>query len=143
MTDHTTEDAVARLRLVLRANATFSFTCGVVALVAGAWLSRELGIGHVLLTRLLGGGLILFAVAVMVISRLDEQRLRAEAALVAVADVAWVVGSVAILLTGWSTTTGNVIVALVALAVADFGTTQLWYRAKVADDAAEMPAATI
>ncbi len=142
MTEHSATAAIARLRLVLKANAIFSFTSGAVALVAGSWISRELGIDDVVLTRLLGGGLILFAGAVMVISRLDEPRLRAESALVSIADFTWVIGTVVVLLTGWLNTTGNLVLAVVGLAVADFGATQLWYRARATPGPAGLRTAT-
>ncbi|MEQ8841727.1 MAG: hypothetical protein RIB98_12170 [Acidimicrobiales bacterium] len=140
---HTGGDAVARLRLVLRANATFSFVCGAVALVTGSWLSRELDIDHVTVTRLLGGGLILFAVAVLVISRLDAPLLRTESLVVSIADITWVLGSVAILLTGLLNETGNIVLALVGLVVADFGAMQLFYRAKATAGSRELRTATV
>lgn len=120
--------AVARLRLVLRANAAFSLVGGVVALVAGSWLSRELGIDHVVLTRLLGVGLIAFAINVALIARAREPRLLTEALLVSIGDAAWVVATIAVVASGVLTSAGNVVAILVGLAVADFGIAQFVLR---------------
>lgn len=119
-----------RLRLVLRANATTSIAGGAIALIAGSWVSRELGIDHVALTRLLGAGLIGFALLVLGIARADERRLLSESLLVSIGDAAWVVGTIVVVAAGVLTTTGNIVAALVALAVADFGVTQLWFRSR-------------
>ena len=122
--------ATHRLRLVLRANALFSITGGTVALVAGSWISRELGIDHVALTRMIGAGLIGFALQALLIARASRPRLLTESVLVSLADAAWVAGTVAVLLSGVLTSTGNLVVGLVGLAVADFGTSQLWFRSR-------------
>jgi hypothetical protein len=119
-----------RLRLVLQANAAFSFVSGVVALVAGSWVSEQLGIDHVLITRLLGAGLIVFAGDVVFVSRRPELKLLTESALVSIADFTWVAGTAVVLLTGVLNTTGAVVATVIAVAVADFGTTQLWFRSK-------------
>ena len=50
-----------RLRLVLRLNAATSAIGGVLAAVSAGWVSETLGIDQVLITRLIGIGLILFA----------------------------------------------------------------------------------
>lgn len=119
-----------RLRLVLRANAATSIASGAIALIAGSWVSRELGIDHVTLTRLLGAGLIGFALLVLGIAGSNERRLLSESLLVSMGDAAWVVGTIVVVTTGALTTTGNIVAALVALAVADFGVAQLWFRAR-------------
>lgn len=126
----TSTTAIHRLRLVLAANATFSVVGGVIALVAGSWVSRELGIDHVALTRLLGAGLILFGIDVAVVSRTAERRLLPAALAVSAADAAWVFGTVIVLATGVLSSTGAIVAIVVGLAVADFGTAQAWLRAK-------------
>lgn len=120
-----TTPSTTRLRLVLRANAGFSIAGGAIAALAGSWVSRELGIDHVVLTRLLGAGLIAFAGLVLAVSWADEPRLQRKALWVSLADAGWVVGSVVVIATGVLTTTGTVVTALLALAVADFGITQV------------------
>ena len=119
-----------RLRLVLRANATFSLVGGVVALVAGSWLSEQLGIDHVVITRLLGAGLIIFAGDVLFVSRRPEPKLLTESALISTGDFIWVAATVVVLLTGILSTTGVIVATVVGLAVADFGASQLWFRSK-------------
>jgi len=120
----------ARLRIVLRANAATSIIGGLIALVAGSWVSRELGVDHIVLTRLLGAGLVIFALQVLIISRANERRLLTESLLVSVADAGWVAGSVVVMFSGVLSSTGNVVIGLIALAVADFGATQVWLRSK-------------
>ena len=122
--------ATNRLRLVLRANAASSIAGGATALIAGPWVSRVLGIDHVTVTRLLGVGLIGFALVVLGIAGSNERRLLRESLLVSAGDAGWVLGTIAVIATGVLTATGNIVAALVALAVADFGVTQLWFRAR-------------
>lgn len=122
--------AIHRLRLVLAANATFSVVGGVIALVAASWVSRELGIDHVALTRLLGAGLVVFGIDVALVSRTAERRLLPATLAVCAADAAWVLGTVIVLATGVLSTTGALVAIVVGLAVADFGTAQAWLRAK-------------
>jgi hypothetical protein len=122
--------AIHRLRLVLAANAIFSITGGLIALVAGSWLSRELGIDHVGLTRILGAGLVLFGIDVGVLSRLAEDRLVPGALVVSLADASWVAGTVVVVATGVLTGAGNVVAIAIGLAVADFGVAQYWLRTK-------------
>jgi hypothetical protein len=120
--------AVTRLRRVLTANAAFSLAGGFTALVAGSWVSAQLGIDHVVLTRLLGFGLVLFAADVLRISRLPEASLLGRAALVSAADAMWVLATIVVLATGVLSTTGAIVAAAVGLVVADAGATQLWLR---------------
>ncbi len=143
MNDHITHRSIKNLRHVLRANAAFSMVSGVTALLGGSWISRELGIDHSMLTRLIGAGLIGFAAAVAAISRLDERRLTAEALLVSIADATWVLGTIAVVLAGWLNTTGALAMSLIALVVADLGATQLWFRAKALGDDRERRPATV
>lgn len=123
-------EAVARLRLVLRTNAATSLLTGMIALLAGPWVSRELGIDHVAGTRALGAGLVAFALGVLAIARMDPRRLLPESLLVSVADAAWVLGTVVVVAGGVLTTAGDVVAIVVALAVADFCAAQLWFRAR-------------
>jgi len=124
--------ALHRLRLVLAANAVFSMTSGLIALVAGSWMSRTLGIDHVVLTRILGAGLVLFGTAVGLLSRLAENRLVPGALVVSIADASWVVGTVLVVATGVLTGAGNMIAIAVGLVVADFGAAQYRLRSKLA-----------
>ncbi|MDW3220542.1 MAG: hypothetical protein R8F63_18185 [Acidimicrobiales bacterium] len=122
--------AIHRLRLVLATNAAFSVVGGVIALAAGSWVSRELGIDHVALTRLLGAGLVVFGIDVALAARTTEQRLLPAALAVSAADAAWVIGTVIVVAAGVLSTTGVIVAVVIGLAVADFGTAQAWLRAK-------------
>ena len=119
-----------RLRVVLRANAAFSLLGGIIALTTGPWVSERFGIDHVLITRLLGAGLVVFAADVAFVSRRSEPKLLAETALVSAADFMWVAATVVVLLAGILSTVGVVVASVIGLAVADFGVTQLWFRSK-------------
>jgi len=129
-TQTTQATAINRLRLVLRANAATSITGGAIALFAGSWVSRELGIDHVVVTRLLGAGLIVFALQVLMLSRAKDDRVVAESLLISLADAAWVLGTVVVILSGVLSTTGNIVAGLIGLAVGDFGATQFWLRTR-------------
>jgi hypothetical protein len=121
-----------RLRLVLATNAIFSLTGGLIALLAGSWISRKLGIDHVALTRVLGAGLVLFGIGVGMIARLAENRLVPGALIVSIADAGWVAGSVLVVAAGVLNGAGTIVAVAVGLGVADFGATQYWLRSKLA-----------
>ena len=118
------------LRLALKANAAFSIAGGLVAVIGGSWISREFGIDHVVLTEALGLGLVVFGAFVFQVSLASDRTVVKESALISAGDIGWVIGSVVVILTGVLTTTGNVTTGIVALAVADFATTQLIFRHK-------------
>ncbi|MEM9464480.1 MAG: hypothetical protein AAGA90_03865 [Actinomycetota bacterium] len=122
---------VSRARLVLRTNAAFSVVSGLIAVAAAGWVSDVSGIDHVLLTRIGGVGLLLFAADVVRQSRLPESKLPFALLQTSIADASWVVATAIVLalvdLTGWGVAGAIVI----AIAVADFGAAQLWLRAKL------------
>ena len=120
-----------RLRAVLRLNAATSLGGGLVAAIASPWVSDTLGIDHVLITRLLGVGLVLFAADVAFLSTRGREALARGARLVSAADIAWVLASLVVVATGILTTVGVAVTLLVALGVADFAATQLWFRARL------------
>lgn len=117
-----------RLRLALRLNAATSLIGGLLALVAGSWVSRELGIDHVVATRVIGAGLVVFAVDVASIARAPRPRLLRDTLLVSAADVAWVIATIVVLLTGILSTTGVRVAVVLGLGVADFAVVQLWLQ---------------
>lgn len=127
MTEPTTTPT-ARLRLILTANAITSTIGGLIAFFAAPWVSRELGIDHVVLTAALGAGLVGFAVNVLRIARSPERRVVAESLFVSLGDGAWVLGTIVVVATGVLTTAGTIVAILVGLMVADFGTAQLVFR---------------
>jgi len=122
---------ISKLRTVLKLNAAFSALGGLAAVVAGPWVSQHSGIDHVTLTRLAGLGLIIFAVDVAAVSRSDERRLVRDSLFVSVADFTWVAATIALLAAVELTSGGVVAAVLLALAVADFGGAQLWFRSRL------------
>jgi hypothetical protein len=113
------------LKNALRGNALFSGTSGLVALAAAQSLAAFTGINPPIIFVVLGIALILYAVDLWwVASRETINRRFAWAAIIL--DVLWVVGSIAILLSGWLplTVAGSWTIALLAEAVAIFAVLQ-------------------
>ena len=112
------------LRLVLRTNATTSGLGGLAALVAGGPADELLGTGQIGLVRLVGAGLVLFALGVVVVSRLDREGLTRHVPGISLGDGSWVVGTVVAIALGWFSTGGALIMAAVAVMVGVFGIEQ-------------------
>lgn len=119
-----------RLRLVLATNAANSFVGGIIGLAAAPWLSEELGIDHVTLTRIVSIGLIVFAIDVAVLARSRAERTIQWAASVSLADFAWVAATIVLVGTGTLTTAGVIVALAIGIAVLDFGILQLWFRSR-------------
>lgn len=130
------EHTISRSRLVLRANATFSAVGGLIAVTAAGWLSDVSGIDHVAITRAGGIGLLLFAADVFRQSRLPADKLPFALLQTSIADASWVVATVVVLALVDLTTWGVVGAIVLAVAVGDFGATQLWLRSKLVDRSA-------
>lgn len=115
------------LRRVLAANAATSALAGALALVAGRATADLLGTGAVTAVRAVGAGLLLFAVDVALLAsgRLRRPTLANGALAVAGFDVAWVVGSIAVLLGAELSGAGRAVVAVQAVGVADFAVLQV------------------
>lgn len=122
-------DAVQRLRNVLRGNAVFSAVTGLASVAAFGPIARLLGVGEHRLVLAVGIGLLAFALDVFGVSGLRWSSMRSHAAVVIVADAAWVVATVALVFTDWVSTTGKVVLGLVALVVAEFAVAQFRARA--------------
>lgn len=128
-TDVTFESSpVRRLRAVMHANAFTSFAGGLVGLAGAPWISDELGFDQVALTRMVGIGLMLFAIGVEIIARSRTDHAVTWSALVSVADFTWVAATIAVIATGALTTAGVMVAAAVGLVVLDYGVVQLWLR---------------
>jgi len=127
-----TIDAGRLLPLVLEVNAATSILAGAVGLAAGRWSANRLGLDDTTWVRLVGAGLILFALTVAAASRLRGPALVRAARLVSAADAAWVVATVAVVATGVLSTGGVVIVLVMGLGVLDLGLAQLWLAARLA-----------
>ena len=113
------------LKNALRGNALFSGTSGLVALAAAQSLAAFTGINPPIIFVVLGIALILYAVDLWwVASRETINRRFAWAAIIL--DVLWVIGSIAVLLSGWLplTVAGSWTIALLAEAVAIFAVLQ-------------------
>lgn len=127
-----TIDAGRLLPLVLEVNAATSILAGAVGLAAGRWSADRLGLDDTTWVRLVGAGLILFALAVAAASRLRGPALARAARLVSAADAAWVAATVAVVASGVLSTGGVVIALVMGLGVLDLGLAQLWLAARLA-----------
>ena len=115
------------LRIALLANAIFSATCGLLMLAKPVFTGILLGVQAPLLLRLLGFGLLLFAVDL--IHQSTRSRLVTWRALYAsVGDFLWVITSVVglLLFSNLLSLTGVEMVLIVAGVVLVFGCWQIW-----------------
>ncbi|MDX2379467.1 MAG: hypothetical protein QNM02_06885 [Acidimicrobiia bacterium] len=120
--------AARPLRAVLRANAVFSATCGVVALLAADRLAEWIGADVVWAVRLVGVGLVAYSPLLLAIAASRPARLTTLSVLVSIADFGWVAATVALLASGAVETTGTWIMAGTAAVVFVFGVQQLITR---------------
>jgi hypothetical protein len=118
-------DPITQLRLVLTANATTSGLAGLTTLVAGERIDEWLGTGRPVWVRVVGAGLVVFGLAVITLSRSSERHLRRWVPVVSLADLAWVAASVATIVAGWYSTSGAVVIGVVAAIVGTFAVTQI------------------
>ena len=122
---HKTSKESNLLRNALRGNALFSGISGLVLFLGAQTLAQFTGIQEPLVFILLGVVLILFAVDLVWIASKENIDRRLAWAVI-ILDVAWVIGSIFILLTNLVplTVTGRWTIALVAEAVAIFAILQ-------------------
>ena len=123
-----------RLRGVLALNAATSLAVGVAGLIAADWWSERLGLDSPGWTRIVSVALIAFALDVALAARSRPARLRAGAALVSAADVAWVAATIVVLATGRLSGAGVVVAVVLGVGVADFAALQLWFRHRMGGD---------
>ena len=111
----------------LRANAIFSFLCGIDAILFNLFFMGLFGISAPYVFPVLGVGLLIFCVTVFYEARRKPIKHSAVKAIIG-QDVAWVVGSALIILTNVFSlsTTGLWLTAAVAVLVAIFA--YLQYR---------------
>ena len=127
----TTESTpLRRLRMVLMTNAATSFAGGAVGLSAAPWLSEELGFDHVALTRMISIGLMVFALDVALLARMQAERTVRWSTAVSVGDFTWVAATIALIASGTLTTAGVAVAIALGLGVLDFGVLQLWFRGR-------------
>lgn len=125
-------DAGRFLPLVLEANGATSLAAGAVGLIAGRWSADRLGLDTTTWVRLVGAGLIVFALAVAASSRLRGPDLVLAARAISAADLAWVAATVAVVASGVLSTSGVVIALVMGLGVLDLGLAQLWLARRLA-----------
>jgi hypothetical protein len=113
------------LRNALLGNSLFSGGSGLLSLVFSSLLSPLLGLTSPVILVILGIGLMLYAVILFRISRATQVS-RNGVRLAVVLDVAWVLGSVVLLLSNWLpfTDAGQWIIVIIADVVAVFAVLQ-------------------
>lgn len=117
-------DHERRLRTVLRINAISSLASGVVLAVAPHRVDELLDTGHPEWVRVAGVALLPFAALCAWVSTASVATLRRMTPEIVVADVAWVVASVATVIAGWYSGAGVVAVLAMAAAVDTFAVLQ-------------------
>lgn len=122
------------LRLVLRANAATSGLGGLTALLAGGATAELLGTGDTTWVRIVGAGLVAFAVFVAVIASSSTKRLRQEVPVISAGDLAWVVGTIATIALGWYSTRGALAMGAVGAMVGAFAVTQARFVRRLGSD---------
>lgn len=122
-------DDERRLRRVLLANAGTSSLGGLTALLAAGPVDELLGADSIGWVRIVGVGLVAFAAVVVFVARSSRRTLQAEAPVISVGDLAWVVGTVVAIGAGWFSTAGATAMAGVAALVGGFGLAQ-WTLAR-------------
>ncbi|MEO0494294.1 MAG: hypothetical protein AAF081_12860 [Actinomycetota bacterium] len=128
------DTTVHRARLILRANAIFSTVTGAIAVVAADWVSDSAGIDHVVLTRLVGVGLLLFAADLVRQARLPESKLPFALLQTSVADLGWVLATPVVIAVVDLTRAGTIGALAIAAVVLDIALAQLWVRSKLVSD---------
>jgi len=103
------------LRSALSANALFSTVCGLVLLAAPATIGTLLEYDNVLLYRLLGLGLLLFA-GDLCHQATRPQLSRARAMIASIGDFVWVVATAALLAAYWQGLSVVAVALLLAVA---------------------------
>ena len=123
-----TSNAEATLRKVLLANTEFSVMTGLAGLVFGGPVAGALGVDQVWLIRMLGAGLVGFAVVVFLIARSPQPMLQRWSREISQADVGWMFGTIAVIFLGWLSTSGAIIMTVIGLAVLGLGIAQHRFR---------------
>ena len=107
------------LKRTLLVNGVATAMTGLLALLGAPWLPAVLGPTSPRLLAVIGIGLLGFA-AVLIVQARRPRIERRVAWAIAVMDIAWVLGSLAVVEVGVLTTLGNLIVAAVAAVVLVF-----------------------
>lgn len=122
---------VPHLKTLLRANAVFAGSTGLIAIAAGRRVSRFIDIAQPWLVSGTGILLVTFSAGLVVASALAVPRMVAVARWISTADAAWVVASGFVLVFADLSSDGNALIGLVAVVVAAFAALQIWSAAKL------------
>ena len=117
-----------RLRFVLRLNIALSTLTGLVGLLFAGPVADVLGVDQVWLVRLLGGGLLAFALGVFIVAGSTTKTLRAWSLEISIADLGWVVGTAVVIGLGWLSTSGVIVMSVVAVMILGLSAAQ--FRAR-------------
>jgi hypothetical protein len=115
----TRTDRAIFLRRSLQLDGIASALCGALLLLAARPVSDVIGLPAPALARFVGGGLLAYAAALLW-NGARATVSRGEALAAVVLNVAWVLGSVALIVEGPLTGIGDAAVAVVAVAVLGF-----------------------
>jgi len=132
--------AATKLRNVLRLNVELSIVTGIAGLAAGGPIADLLGVEQVWLIRLLGGGLLAFALGVFIVAGSRTRTLQTWAAEISIADLGWVVATAVIIGLGWLSTAGAIVMAVVAAMVLALSVAQIRFRSRLVAAVAETDA---
>ena len=128
----TVEQPARRLRTVLGLNAATSLAAGLAGLVAAPYWADTLGVDSTAWIRIVGAGLVIFAVDVALVAARATRWLAPATLAISIGDLAWVVGTAVALATVDFTTTGRIVATVMGVGVLDFALLQLWYRSRLA-----------
>lgn len=117
-------------------NAAFSTITGFIGLVVGGPLADFLGVDQVWLVRLLGGGLVAYGIQLFLVAKARPAMLRLRSLDISLGDLAWVAGTAIVIAAGWLSTSGAILMGLLAVVVLDFGILQLRARKHLSKPAA-------
>jgi len=133
--------AATKLRNVLRLNTELSIVTGLAGLAAGGPVANMLGVDQVWLIRLLGAGLLAFALGVFIVAGSVTKTLQTWSAEISVADLGWVTATALVIGLGWLSTRGAIVMAGVAVLVLALSIAQIRSRSSLVAAAAETDAA--
>ena len=139
------DPAVDSLRAAVRTNAIFSAVSGTMGIAFAGWIRDRLGIGTswTIPVRLVGVGLVGFAVLLVALASASPRRLVQTTRPVVLADAAWVAATAALVAAGSFSRQGAVLVGTVGLIVLGLAVLQSRARTRartVLTDGARRPA---
>jgi hypothetical protein len=119
-------DTTARQRTLLRVDAVLCAALGLPAAIAPGSVADLLGTdASPTLVRVVGIALVLYALDLAVLSRLDARWQRPVVLAAGVGSLAWTIATVALVVAGAFSTTGAVLALVVGVLTAELGVLQL------------------